>query len=173
MHRAATIPLTLSWVQLITSRGACPCLSSFLLPPARGCILQRQPRLRVEPLRTNASRVPWDRCLCSPLALEGVCVPGGGPSTRPFQPRFFLIFGGNGLPPSPVTLCHWEPLQAPAEGSPPMVGGHTPHPISICSFTKGCHSCERGTPIPALMCPSQPCPSPPARRGWGGHCSPP
>lgn len=47
-------------------------------------------------------------------------------------------------------------------------GGDTPpHPISICSFTKCCHSWERGTPIPALMCPSQPCPSPPARRGWG------
>lgn len=58
VHRAATIPLTVPWVQLITSRRACPCLSSCLLPPPRGCVLQGQPSLRAEPLGTDASHVP-------------------------------------------------------------------------------------------------------------------
>lgn len=108
VHRAATIPVTLPGVQLITSWGqvlASPCL----LHPPRGCVLQGQPSLRAEPLGTNASHVPWDTvCLCSPLALQGLCLEGL--FTRPFQPRFLLNLGGRMLPPSPVTVCHWEPL---------------------------------------------------------------
>lgn len=112
-------------------------------------------------------------CLCSPLALQGLCL--GGLFTRPFQPWFLLNLGGR-MPPllSSYTVSLEATLVTNIRVHSRGRAGHTPHPISSCSFTEDCHSGERGTPIPALMCPSQPypSPSPPAGRG-GGPCSPP
>lgn len=169
VHRAATVPLTLPWVQLVTSWGACPCLSSCLLPPPRGCVLQGQPSLRAEPLGTNAFHVPWDTV--SPFSFSPAKgVPGEALYLLP-PTTVSSNFGGK-CPPPPRLLLHCvtgRHSSRQQKGPLPWWGGHTPQPISICSFTKGCHSEERGTPIPALMCPSQPypSPSPPAGRGWG------
>lgn len=100
-------------------------------------------------------------------------VPGGGSLLAPSNFGFFSFLGGRWPPPPPVTLCHWEPLWSPTEGSPPVAGGTPPAPYPSAASPKAA-SPERGTPIPALMCPSQPFPSPsPQLGGGGGHCGPP
>lgn len=96
-------------------------------------------------------------------------VPGGGGSVlAPSNFGFFSFLGGGGLPPSPVTLCHWEPLWSPTEGFPPMVGGTPLTPYPSAASPKAA-SLERGTPNASLNVPLPAFPQPqsPSWEGWG------
>lgn len=109
VHRAATMPLTLPWVQL-SPRGGHVLASLLAYCPHLGVVFCRGSAASgLSPWAQMPSMCLGTPCLCALFTLQGLCVEEAlySPPPTSFSSHFG---GGGGLSPSPVTLCHWEPL---------------------------------------------------------------